>query len=701
MMVKTKHILLIWITISFVGLQFTYGQVSNSSLKPCYTDQLHQQQMENNPAYAKQHMENQILLKKVEEEMKKNKQPKGTVYTIPVVFHVIHNGGPENVSSEEIFDLLEGLNRDFRMTNLDTGLVHSTFKPIMADVEIEFVIATKAPNGQCFSGITRTQSETTFESSGTNQRNAVINGNDVYQGEWYGDEYMNVFIVANADGAGGYTSFPNSTGMRNGIWLLYSQFRNRIFSHEVGHWLNLPHIWGNNNDPEDPSACSFDDGVDDTPRTIGQTDCSIGANTCSNDAIDGYWQTDVIDNVENYMNYSDCRRMFTQGQVDRMRAAITSFAGGRNMVSSVSNLIDVGAFNNAELCMADWKTIRQIVCEGDSVGFIDESYHNVSEWIWTFPGGSPSSSTAQNPKVYYATPGQYDVTLSISDGNTTISETKSNFITVLSSQGQALPIEEGFEDITSVPNQEWKIENEDGDVTFEITNVAAATDSKSLLLRNYYNDETDVDALISNPIDLSGVSSIDFTFKYAFARKTDSDKDELTVYASDNCGLSWSTRKKLISGQLGTANNTTSFWFPSASDFETVSVTTISSNYFVENFMFKIEFKSGGGNNLFIDDINISSPNVGIDEQSNLEELNVYPNPTDGLSNLQFSLHKQQHMEIELVDMVGRQISKVHTGTLQSGSHNLTIPTQNLSQGIYMLQINYGTNTISKKIVVE
>ena len=187
---------------------------------------------------------------------------KGTIYYIPVVFHILHNGGIENISNDQIHDAIEILNLDFSLQNTDAANVVQAFnasnpnaQSIPANAEIQFRLATKAPNGDCFSGITRTQSTLSYVTStnqGQDQVNAVANGNNVYQGSWPGDEYLNVFICGDVGGAAGYTYTPQFgfTGMNNGIWLLHnyigsigtgSAFTSRALTHEVGHWLDLQH----------------------------------------------------------------------------------------------------------------------------------------------------------------------------------------------------------------------------------------------------------------------------------------------------------------------------------------------------------------------------------------------------------------------------------------------------------------------------
>ncbi len=105
--------------------------------------------------------------------MKTQKQ-QGTVYTFPVVFHVLHNDGAENISNEQIIDAVSILNRDYRLQNTDANNVAAAFQGMPSDVEIEFLLATKAPNGTCFNGITRTSSPLSLDgSSGQDQIQAI------------------------------------------------------------------------------------------------------------------------------------------------------------------------------------------------------------------------------------------------------------------------------------------------------------------------------------------------------------------------------------------------------------------------------------------------------------------------------------------------------------------------------------------------
>ena len=154
----------------------------------------------------------------------------------------------------------------------------------------------------------------------------IVEAVEAAHGNWPQNKYMNVFVCIDPDGAAGYTLNPSGwlpvTGMYGSIYIRHTYFGSigtgnyalaRAFSHEVGHWLNLSHPWGPNNNPGNAASCGDDDGVTDTPNTIGWTSCNLSGTTCSS-----------LDNVQNFMEYSYCSRMFTAGQAARMNTALQS-----------------------------------------------------------------------------------------------------------------------------------------------------------------------------------------------------------------------------------------------------------------------------------------------------------------------------------------------------------------------------------------
>jgi len=651
------------------------------------------------------------------EEIQLAKKPiqKATVYKIPVVFHVLHNGGAENISDEQIYDCLDLLNRDYRLLNQDANNVHPEFQGMPADIEVEFLLATKAPNGQCFKGITRTLSAMSYDGAdGGNQVDAIIAGNDVFNGTWPGNKYLNVFICGDIGGAAGYTTNPSgwsASQMTNGIWVLHdyvgsigtsSVGTSRTLTHEVGHWLNLSHTWGSNNNPGNASSCSTDDNVQDTPNCIGVQACIMSSNTCNSD--NAYWGFDIRDNIENYMDYSYCSKMFTQGQKTRMRTALQSNNTGRANVISAANLVAVGAGTAPYLCKADFSSTRTTICVGDTLQFTDESYNLVNGWNWAFTGGTPATSTSQNPIVVYNSPGVYNVSLTATDGGTNDSETKNNFIRVLPAPA-TIPFWEGFESYASLNNLiNWEVINQENNNAFTIENTTGYSGNQCAKLVNFGQAPSNIDELISSPIDLSVVpanGTVTLSFRYSYRKKLAADYEYLKVFITGDCGENWVQRKTLGGTQLSSIALATS-WKPSTqADWTTVHMTNVTSNYFEQNFRVKFRFEGEGGNNFYLDDINLygGSPSntivLGINEDQNLNNITLYPNPVQDELSLEYNATSASELTVSILDMAGKLI-QAHRIQSNAGQNIIMMDTKELAAGKYtlLLQGNSGKTTL-------
>lgn len=542
-----------------------------------------------------------------------------TIYTIPVVFHILHNNGASNISDAQIQSALDILNRDYRKLNSDVNNVHSSFLSITADAYIQFEFAKIAPNGACFEGITRTVSSQTSSSNGQAQVNAVISGNNVYQGIWPHNKYLNIYVCSGLGGAAGYTFAPNNEGFGspgatisatnmyyNGVFILHdytgaigtsSVTTSRALTHEVGHWLNLEHTWGNTNNPG--VACG-NDGVADTPVTRGFTSCPnpSAAQNCT---------SGVVENYENYMDYSYCSKMFTQGQVTRMRAAIVSAMGGRSNIWTTANLQSVGVGTSSSLCSADFEATQTGLCAGTSTTFsIINTSTAITSYSWTFTGGSPATSTAASPTVTYNTPGTYQaaVTITTASGNRTI--TKAAYITVAAAPVQvALPIIEGFVN-TTFPPTNWSITNGGGTNTWVRNgSIGTAPTAGNSVRIDYYNTNAvgEVDDLNTPGFSLSGLSSASLTFDVAHRPYT-GQSDKLEVLVSPGCGMPY----EVIYSKSGTTlqtetGNTAAYIAPSTWRNETVNLTP-----YIGNSQVSIKFRGTNGysNYIYLDNINIS-----------------------------------------------------------------------------------------------
>lgn len=618
-----------------------------------------------------------------------------STYTVPVVFHIIHNYGPENISNEQILDAMRILNEDFNKENDDWDNVRSEFLPIVADVDIEFKLARKDPNGNCTNGITRTVS--TLTNAGDQSMKNLI--------QWPRNKYLNVWVAASADGAAGYTLTPGSVAFfsaADGIVMEHTYVgsigtgtpsRSRALTHEVGHWINLEHTWGGSNTPAVASNCSDDDGVSDTPNTIGWLNCNLNGATCGS----------ALDNVENYMEYSYCSKMFTNGQKTRMLAALNSSTAQRNQLTTSANLAATGVSLPDALCQVQFSGDRRIICAGNSVTFSDESFNAVTSRNWAFTGGTPATSTEANPTVTYDTPGNYTVALTASDGGSTLTNTQTAYITVLPSTGTAVPAVEGFESVANLNGPEWFTTNLNNDATFGINTIAAYSGTKSVRIVNSTAMAGRKDELISSTYDMSNATQVTVSFRYAYAKRTSTSDDVLIFYVSNDCGATWMLRKIMRgSTNLTTGGTTTSSFVPNGpGQWGYAEVTNISSSSHVSNFRFKFEFESDGGNNLYLDDININGAPVGVEElATSSSNLLVMPNPASSEGYAQFTLVKGSKVQLDLLDMTGRLVQQVYSGNVATGTQRIELPMRALQAGCYFVRLQQdGKQEVARFVV--
>ncbi len=619
------------------------------------------------------------------------------MYTIPVVFHIIHYNGTENISDAQIADAVRILNEDFNGLNPATPTVRPEFQDRVADVGIHFELARRDPDGNCTNGVTRTVSQLTY--SGDFEMTQLI--------QWPRNRYLNVWVGQAANGAAGYTYYPmwlDDWPEADGIVVLHNylgsigtgaEYRSHVLTHEVGHWLNLMHCWGNSNEPGAQSNCDMDDGVEDTPLTRGWTSCSLSGASCGSE----------LDNVENYMEYSYCYKMFSEGQADRMIAALTSPIAQRNQLWTSSTLADAGLEEEPVLCEARFMHGRTELCAGGSVQFTDMSYHSVSSRTWSFPGGTPSNSNEEAPLVSYNEAGIYSVTLEVTDGTDTLSRIETDLIRVYADPGMPVPFFEGFEDIAALPEGGWWTKNVDGDNTFMVTDAVSYSGERSIMLQNGAGMMDRIDELRSPSLDLEGASGLAISFRYAFAKRQANNDDRLRVHLSVDCGVNWSVRKQLRgTTNLATAGVVTGSFAPQGeSDWDISIIDVPISTFHISDLLMRFEFLSDGGNNLYIDDINIHGTPVGLNETrpKDLSEIVLVPNPANDQSELLWTSLEKAPTRVTLRDVMGRELTTVLDRILIPGEQRVPIPVASLLPGVYLVEVQQGRTRQILRLIKE
>lgn len=572
--------------------------------RACGSADLFQQQYENNPEFRRNVEEIERHTRRFIQE-----HPEGlngrAVVTIPVVFHVIHDGdvvgSGENISDAYLLAQLDQLNLDFRRINADITNVPSAFSGFAADMEIQFCLASRDPSGNATTGINR------YNYGAASYDRTYINGTIKPATIWDRNSYLNIWSVVfgGADaGLLGYAQFPGGTANTDGVVLKYSSIasvaypfptgapynKGRTATHEVGHWINLRHIWG------DESACAADDLVSDTPLQGP-----------SNSGCPAFPVTDACTATSPgvmYMNYMDyttdaCTIMFTSGQKTRAQAI---FASGGSRVSLLSSLgcspvnpqinfqtaatsvtegtascPDAGQTVTLTLNIAAAPSQNAVVTFNTTGSTASATDFSISPATVTFNAGSTASKT---------------VTVTIKrDAIAESSETVKIDFTVNPNGGNAQAgtlrplhtITITDDDITATPQYTTKIINADfdsgtngfttttsGTSSFALGTVATGSSTYWQIGANnttqfmYINDDvcncTLNDARLISPVfSLAGATDATLNFKHAFS---DLDAEVGEVLISTNGGTSYATLYNITntSAPVGTGGIYNSPW---------------------------------------------------------------------------------------------------------------------------------------------
>ncbi|MFN7014177.1 MAG: M43 family zinc metalloprotease, partial [Bacteroidia bacterium] len=240
------HILFLLTILLFNTFIYAQNQENKAKEQLCGTDEMHQEIFKNHPELHNKIIQNHEYLNDFTRNYISQKSNKSTIYKIPVVFHIIHNYGTENISNPQIYDAIRVANRNLRKQNPDTSDIVPFFKPRAADCEIELVLAQKDPNGNCHSGINRIAS--TLTNIGDHQVKSLIH--------WDPTKYLNIYVCAEAAGLAGHALLPSTADtipQWDGIVIQHSYlgsigtstpFKSVVLTHELGHYFNLQHIWG-------------------------------------------------------------------------------------------------------------------------------------------------------------------------------------------------------------------------------------------------------------------------------------------------------------------------------------------------------------------------------------------------------------------------------------------------------------------------
>ncbi len=651
---------------------------------------------------------------------------------IPVVVHVIHDGGTSDVSDEQIHDAIRILNEDFRKQNADTADVIPLFRSRVGDVSINFRLARRDPSGSCTNGITHTYSPLT-NSADDNVKDLI---------GWDGTRYLNIWVVKNISfGAAGYAYLPCGVPASiDGIVILNGYIgsigtgnprNSRALTHEVGHYLGLPHTWGGTNEPGVPLNCSDDDGVWDTPNTVGSSpgNCNLTMPACPGDP-------DPLSNVQNFMDYSYCSTMFTAGQADLMYEGLdnSTFGQCHATLATGANLLFTGVADGLNLpaCApqvaissadgsADTEAAR--VCSGDSVRLHADAFNLPANptltWQWSFPGGQPATSTQRNPAVFYPAPGTYNVSVTATVvGGASGSLTRTGFVRVSSrSIGLPTPVVTSFEQPQfpldpAQPLNNWEIEANSTPATWEYTATAAQLGSGSVRLRLRDIPDDARHALISPTIILDSALTLPFlTFQQAYSGLGFGSRDRLEVAVSFDCGRTWSTRLRRVGTSLARGNAATAngLFVPTAAQWHSERISLGQAMAAGSQVRVRFTVFRAFGNALYLDHLRIEGLPVtvtGLTAEAAIAQpqLSLVPNPStaDAPAMVRVTVPPGTTATLRLLDATGRRLGTAIK--LASGEREvpLNLAAGRLAAGVYLVELTTadGTRLVQRALVL-
>lgn len=623
---------------------------SAQDLRNCGTTEYHQHQLDTDPQLADRMADIETFTNNY---VSTHTGQEKAIITIPVVFHIVYNTSAQNISDAVIFAQLDQLNKDFARLNSDAGNTPAAFQGLAANTQIQFCLAQRDPNGAATTGIIR-KSTTVTSFSSNDAVKFTANGGD---NAWNSSQYLNIWSCNLGGGLLGYAQFPGGSASTDGVVCLFSTFGSltlpgtsapynygRTMTHEVGHWLNLRHIWGDAN-------CG-NDLVSDTPTqqtsnygcpTFPHTTCSNGANG---------------DMFMNYMDYTDdgCMNMFTTGQSARMAAL---FATGGARVGLTTSL--------------GCSPVSQTGC-GTPSGLAASSITSSTATIsWTAVSGATS----------------YNVQFRVVGTTTWTTGTVTSASASLSG-------------LTASSNYEWQVQaNCNGTLSaFASGTFTTLAAGGTTCTDTYESNETRTTGkTIAVNTDISakiGTATDKDYFKFT---TTTSAKNIKVVL--DNLPADYDIRLYNSSGtQLAISQN-------SGTTAETIIRNTSSAaTYYVQVYGYNGAFNATSCYRLRVDVSSSSFKTMsGADDIESmdlqpLEALSLFPNPSTGNFTVSLLSDSENDAFVRVFDITGKAV--VNTRFAATKGQNLfNVDLTGNAHGIYFVEVNQGATRLVKKLIVE
>lgn len=719
----------IFTIVAAIAMAVSYAQAQRS----CGSME-HLQQMSEDP----QVVERRMQIEAFTEEWVRNNGGDRALVTIPVVVHVVYNTATENISDAQIQSQIDVLNADFRKLNSDASLVPSAFSSLAADANIEFCLASTDPNGASTTGITRTSTTATSFSTNDGVKFTSSGGRNA----WDATKYLNIWVCDISGGILGYAQFPGGSVSTDGVVIDYQYFgtigtatapfnKGRTATHEVGHWLNLYHIWG-----DDGTACTGSDSVSDTPNQADENyGCPVFPQVSCSNGPNG-------DMFMNYMDYTDdaCMYMFSNGQASRMQALFA--AGGARASLLTSN--GCGA-PNPNVCNApstptasgitqtgatlSWSAVSGAVSYNFQYKLASAAtYTTVNTTSTSFVLTGLTAGTAYNARVQTVCSAGNSVDSGVATFTTTSTTTTCNAPatpTASSITQTGATISWAAVSGAVSYNFQWKLASAatyttinttstsyvltgltagtsynarvqtvcSGGTSANSTAITFTTTSSSTCTDNYESNNTSGSAktiaVNSNLTARIGTSTDKDWFKFANTTANRNIRIDITNLPADyDVRLYNPSGTQIgISQNGGTANEVIIF--------NTSTVGTYRIQVYGYNGAFNATacytFRASISSTAFREGEEAEVEPMVIEDQQAIAITSAFPNPTSEKLNLQFTTAENANTTIQVIDITGRVIMSNNYAAIE-GINTVVLDFAPLATGYYTVMLTDGTN---------
>ncbi|MFC5271686.1 M43 family zinc metalloprotease [Adhaeribacter terreus] len=678
----------------------SYAQAPQT--RNCSTMDLYQNQVQADPDFLIRRNAIEAFTQKRINSGKVNQRT--GVITIPVVVHVVYNTSAQNISDAQIQSQINILNQDFRKLNTDVSKIPAAFAGLAADAQVEFCLAKRDPNGNATTGITRTQTtRTSFSDAGDYIKYNSTGGKDA----WDRNQYLNLWVGNLSGGLLGYAQFPGGPAATDGVVCTYTGFGNtgtasapfnkgRTATHEVGHWLNLYHIWGDDN-----GACTGSDQVSDTPN---QGNSNGGCPTfpkisCSN--------TPNGDMFMNYMDYTDdaCMYMFTAGQKARMDAILDA-GGARASLATSQGCVAPGGGTACNVPTG--LTVSNLTSTAVTLNWASSGATSYNVRIKAISSSTWSNFTASTNSLGLtgltaSTTYEYQVA-SVCSGTTSAFSASYNFTapTGGSGGGSTITVGTGSTGITQAPYGTYYMDQR---VQYIITKAeltaAGYTSGSSLSSLAFYVSTAQSQVMNGYTIKLAHTTSSAFgSTSYLTGTNT------TTVYSANytTSANSWNTHAFSTPFVYnGTGNILVDICFNNSS--YTQNSTVLGTNLGSYRALYKQQDVSSGGIcTTTTGTRSYNRPNMKLTFGSGsrtqeitlgdaVASLSIFPNPVQSEMSLQYTLtDAKENVQVEIYNVVGKLVYTHKIGNKTKGEHVFAMPLQtgemaNLVNGMYICRL--------------